>query len=164
MESEDRANVVHGALFGLGELDWDEAVKEAASSLREDGLVEYQRLWTQGKVYVAVDEAIERGFEYGWFDQPEDGVVRAILTDAKEYQAHHWFMPLMMVLQDGSPIDEDDAVRAAAEYARDHAGLEFQRMRSGGVIDRGIREAIGRLLEEGMIRRTRSGELVRRDR
>ena len=160
MDSEDRANMVHEALFGLGELDWDEAVKEAASSLREDRLIEYQRLRKNGKVYVAVDKAIEGGLEYGWFDQPEDGVVRAILTDPKEYEAHHWFLPLLMALRDGSSMDEGDAVRAAAEYARDHAGLEFQRMPSGGVIDKGIREAFALLLEEGMLRRTRSGKIV----
>lgn len=159
MEFDDRIDVVHWSLFGLGETEWDEAVRTAASALREEGWVEFKRLRANGEVYKAVDEAIEEGFECDLFEQRRAGYVCAILQDAKDYETHHWGIAIGMVLHDSSRMDEDDAIKAAAEWARENTGLEFKRIPRGGVIDRGLREAVGWLLEVGEIRRGERGEL-----
>lgn len=159
MELDDRIDVVHWALFGLGETEWDEAVRAAASALKDNGLVEYQRLRANGEVYKAVDEAIEEGFECDLFEQHRDGYVCAILKDAKDYETHHWGIAIGMVLHVSSRMDKAAAITAAAEWARENTGLEFKRLRSGGIIDRGLREAVGWLVEEGQIRRGKKGEL-----
>jgi hypothetical protein len=55
---------------------------------------------------------------------------------------------------DGEPVSQDEALRAAAEWARETLGLDFARLREDGMILGGLRTA----LEEAV----RGGEVIRR--
>ena len=105
---------------------------------------------------------IKAGVDEGRFGEHYAGYTRAILPDAKDYTPELWRMCVKEAVGDGG-VDDDEVVRRAAEWARENMGLEFKRLRKGGVIDRGIRVAIGLLLEEGPVRHTRRGELVGRE-
>jgi hypothetical protein len=55
-----------------------------------------------------------------------------------------------------------EAILRAAEWARDNMGLEFQRLRSGGVIESGIRSAMNSAIRRGDIERIDKSRIQRR--
>ncbi len=88
----------------------------------------------------------------GQLDRPKRGQVRACKADPTAYTADDWRHALLAVLSP-SPTDRDDAIRAAAEWARDNCGLEFTRLRADGHIVTGLRSALNSAIRAKLITR-----------
>jgi hypothetical protein len=86
------------------------------------------------------------------FDRPKRGYVRTVLGDPQDYSLETWSFCLLESF-DHHTVEKGDALRTAAEWARENLGLEYMRLREDGVILCGLRAAL-----EQAIRR---GELVR---
>jgi type I restriction enzyme S subunit len=153
----EQIDAVWDALLGLGPLEKDEAVRAAAQSLRDQGLASFQRLRQGGPLWEAIATAIGRGVREGSFDRPRRGFVRAILPDARAYTPELWSRCLFDSL-DHEPMEEDEALRAAAERARESYGLEFKRLREDGIILGGLRAALQEAVQTGGIA-VRSGKV-----
>lgn len=142
------------ALWPHGPLEKDAAVRKVAEHLRERGLVAYQRLRTDGRLYAELLDAVESAVKAGLLDRPRRGCVRAVKVHAQAFTTEDWRYALITNL-DGEPTDREDAIRAAAEWARENLGLHFARLRRDGKIVQGLRSAINSAI--------RRGEVVRHD-
>jgi hypothetical protein len=156
---DEQIDAVWSALLGRGPLEKEEAIRSAAQSLRDQGLASFQRLRKGGPLWEAIASAIDRGVRDGSFDRPRRGYVRALLPDARDYSPEIWRRCLLDSL-DHAAVEEDQALRAAAEWARESLGLEFERLREDGVILRGLRVALQMAVRKGEIRKTR-GKITR---
>jgi hypothetical protein len=96
----------------------------------------------------------------GHLDRPKRGQVRACKPDATAYTADDWRHALLAVLGP-SPTDRDDAIRAAAEWARDNCGLEFTRLRTDGHIVTGLRSALNSAIRAKLITRVDATRIAR---
>jgi hypothetical protein len=151
-DPEEQCLLAHEILLRAGPLEKEDAVRALGTELREAGHVAYQRLHSDGPLYALLEEIIERCVKEGTIDRPRRGWVRAILPDANEYSRDRWRLCLLTAVT-SEPVDRDQAVRAAAEWAREQMGLAFERLREGGAIDKGLRSAMNSAI--------RRGELVR---
>lgn len=145
---------VFAALWARGPLEKDDAVRRVAEHLREAGYVEFQRLRSDGPLYAQFLGFIEAAVKTGRLDRPKRGQVRACKADAATFTADDWRHALVASLGT-EPVDREEAIRVAAEWARDNLGLEFSRLRADGQIVEGLRSAIN----SGI----RRGEVVRHD-
>jgi hypothetical protein len=150
---DEQVEIVWESLFGRGSREKDEAIRSAAEELRTQGLAVFKRLRQDGQLYGAIAAAVERGVREESLDRPRRGFVRAVLRDPKSYEVEDWRRCLLEVVG-AEPIDVDTALRAAAEWARDAMGLEYQRLREDGIILTRMHEALKQ--------EVRSGGLVRK--
>src|SRR5690606_36512921 len=155
---EAQVGLVWDALIGSGPLELEDAVRTASRSLREQGYVSYQRLRRGGAVFTAIEGAIGRGIRAGRFDRPRRLHVRAILPEADQFPREYWRDCLLNALP-AEPIDRESAMRAAADYAVDYYGLQHQRLRRGGRVERGIKSAINSAIRQGIVRRIGAGTI-----
>jgi len=156
---EEQIDHVWESLLGQGLLDKDAAIRNAAQILRDRGLARFQRLREGGPLYEVIATALDRGVREGSFDRPKRGHVRAILPDAKGYSAKDWKLCVLRSL-DGDAVPEEEALRNAAEWARENLGLGFARLRKDGVILRGLRTTLEEAVKAGEVIRKR-GEVAR---
>lgn len=145
---------IDSALWLRGPLDKDAAIRTIAEHLREAGLVEFQRLRSGSGLHAQIDDAIEAAIAAGRLDRPKFGYVRACKADAQDYSSDDWRAVLVASLGP-EPTLREDAIRSAAEWAREHTGLAFVRLRSDGHIVEGLRSAINSAI--------RRNEVVRHD-
>jgi type I restriction enzyme S subunit len=154
MGDEVLLDEVFEALWTLGPLEKDDAVRRVADHLRQKGYVQFERLRADGPLFCQVLEAIETAVKAGRLDRPKRGYVRACRIDAATYIADDWRHALVASLST-EPTDRDEAIRASADWARDNLGLEFTRLRGDGHIVDGLRSAINSAI--------RRGEVIRHD-
>jgi hypothetical protein len=77
-----------------------------------------------------------------------DSHVRAPRPDVTTYSTEDWRYALLASL--GAELtDREDAIRAAAEWAREHLGLDFARLRADGHIAKSLRTAINSAIRRG---------------
>jgi type I restriction enzyme S subunit len=145
---------IDSALWLRGPLEKDAAIRTIAEHLREAGLVEFQRLRSGSGLHAQIDDAIESAIAAGRLDRPKFGYVRACKADAQAYSSDDWRAVLVASLGP-EPTLREDAIRSAAEWAREHTGLAFVRLRSDGHIVEGLRSAINSAI--------RRNEVVRHD-
>ena len=100
------------------------------------------------------------GSKIGRFDRPGRGKVRAVNPNAADYDRDDWVRCPLAVTGD-DPVDRDDAMRMAAEWASDTMGLAFVRLRSDGVIVKGFKSALNSAIRRGLVERV-DGKRVRK--
>jgi type I restriction enzyme S subunit len=152
LDSSSLPDEAVAALWPHGPLEKDAAVRKLADHLRELGRVDFQRLHADGPLYAQLLAAIESAVKAGQLDRPRRGYVRAFKLDPTTYSADDWQHVLVASLGP-DPIHQEDAIRQAAEWARDNLGLEFARLRSDGHITTGLRAAITRAIRQGLVQR-----------
>jgi len=160
LEPDGLGTRTFAALWLHGPLDKDVAVRRLADHLRDAGLVTFQRLRADGPLYTQLADAIDAAVKAGHLDRPKRGQVRACKPDATAYTADDWRYALLAVLSP-SPTDRDDAIRAAAEWARDNCGLEFTRLRADGHIVTGLRSALNSAIRAKLITRIDATRIAR---
>lgn len=151
---------VFDALWGRGPLKRDEAIRFVAEHLRDRGAVAFQRLRADGPLYAQVQAAVTSAVKEGLLDRPRRGLVRAVKHDAQSFTADDWRLALGRTL-DEEPTDREDAIRTAAEWARDDLGLEFARLRADGHIVQGLRSAINSAIRRGDVVRADATRIAR---
>lgn len=162
MDAETQAELVWEYLIGEGSLPADEAIGRVAKGLRADGRVEFRRLRTDGELYAAIDAAISYATRRSMlFDRPRRDEVRAILPSAADYSREAWRDCVLGAMNVGEWLDRDEVVRAAARRAVERYGLDIMRLRSGGVVDRGIRGAINGLIRMSLVQRDGPNQIKR---
>ncbi|MCA8978582.1 MAG: hypothetical protein KDC14_01055 [Planctomycetes bacterium] len=159
LDDDARHAAVFAALWLRGHVEKDAAVRIVADHLRERGHVSFQRLRTDGQLYATVLGAVERAVKLGVLDRPRRGHVRAIKT-AQAMTTDDWRNALVSIL-DGEPIEREDAIRRAAEWARNNMGVEFERLRTDGHIATGLRSAINSAIRRGDVVRYGATHLAR---
>jgi hypothetical protein len=142
------------ALWPLGPLAKDHAVRRVADHLRQAGYVQFERLRSDELLFEEVLFLIEAAVRSGRLDRPRGGYVRACKPNAADYTAADWRHALVASLGT-DPTDRDEALRAAAEWARENLGLAFECLRGDGQIADGLRSAINSAI--------RRGEVIRHD-
>ncbi len=152
LSGDQQTCVVWEHLVGMGPLHRDDAIRTVAGFLRYQGLVASDSLRNGSVLWHVIANAIDFGVKKGLFDRPRRGEVRALLPDARDYSLGLWSLCLLVSMGFGT-IDEDQALRAAAEEARKRMGLKFERLRSDGVILQGLREALEDEVRQGHLRR-----------
>lgn len=151
MSPEEQLEALWQILIGRGCLALDDAVRHAAAALRDMGIADYQRLRKGGELYDCIEELLhEAAGENEHFDRPKRGSVRAVLRDATAFDLETWRECLLAVLTH-EPVERETAIRAAAAYAVEVFGLEHERLRSGGNVERGLRGAINGSIRRGMV-------------
>jgi type I restriction enzyme S subunit len=74
------------------------------------------------------------------------------LRNARDYTGDDWRRALLECLGDDD-ADIDDAIEAAAIWAAENQGLEFERLRRDGLIVRGLEAALERAVQAGEVER-----------
>jgi hypothetical protein len=157
---EAQIDLLWEILLGQGALRLDDAVRFCAAELRTRGMVRYERLRRGGELYETLAALIQEAAAAGdTFDRPKRGYVRAVERDASAFTGDMWRACLLQVLT-SEPVDRYEAMRAAAEGAVEWYGLEHQRLRTGGRVERGLRSAINSAVRRGLIERA-SGSQIR---
>lgn len=105
----------------------------------------------RGPLYAQLADAIDAAVKAGHLDRPTRGAVRACKPDPTAYTTDDWRHALLAVL--GPPTDREDALRAAADWARGHCGLGFTRLRADGHIMTGLRSALSSAIRAKLITR-----------
>jgi len=151
LQEEGQVDVLWQVLLGQGALSLDDAVRQSAVVLRDRGMAEYQRLRAGGELYERIAEVLREAGRAGkYFDRPKRGTVRAVLREAAAFSIDQWRDCLMSILP-SKEVEREEAVRAAAAFAVDQYGLEHERLRSGGRVERGLRGAINSAIRRGMV-------------
>lgn len=88
--------------------------------------------------------------------QEEDEPARA----AKDFTPDDWHRALLMSIGD-EVADREDVVEAAATWAAENMGLEFQRLRRDGVIVKGLKNALRRAIRRGEVEKVGVREVRR---
>ena len=158
LDTDDQIDLVFDALVSVGLLEIDDAIRHVADHLRESGASHHQRLRRGGGLHTAIEDTLKLGARRGYFDRPRRGHVRALLAGAKEYQRDHWRAALLASL-DGEPVERHDALRDAADWAAENMGLEFKRLRSDGVIMKGLKSALNSAIRRGEVERVGGGHV-----
>ena len=148
------------ALWRHGALDKDAAIRRVADHLRETGRVTFQRLRADGPLYAQLADAQDAAVKAGHLDRPTRGAVRAYKADPTAYTDDDWRHALLAVLGP-TPTDREDALRAAADWARDHCGLAFTRLRADGHIMTGLRSALSSAIRAKLITRIDATRIAR---
>lgn len=117
----ERHATVFDALWPHGPLEKDAAVRAVAQKLRDAGQVACQRLRADGPVYADVLSALESAVKADVLDRPSRGHLRAI-KNVQTMPPEDWRHALVVSLGE-EPTARDQAVRAAAEWARDNLGV-----------------------------------------
>lgn len=143
-------DAIFEALWTIGPLKLDVAVRKIAEHLGELGHADFQRLRIGGPLHAQILAAIETAVTAGHLDQPRPGYVRARKPDATTYTADDWRHALVASLGP-NPIDRDAAILQAAEWARENFGLDFTRLRADGHIAQGLRSAINSAIRRQQI-------------
>ncbi len=159
VDSDTRHAHVFSALWRRGPLEKDAAVRLVAEHLREAGHVTYQRLRADGQLYLDLLAAVESAVKAGVLDRPRRGHVRAVKS-AQTMTADDWRYALVSRL-DGEPVERDDAIRHAAEWACDNMGVTFERLRADGHIVTGLRSAINSAVRRGEVVRHGATHIAR---
>jgi hypothetical protein len=154
LDQSDVHAAAFAALWTHGPLEKDDAVRRVADHLRQAGHLDFQRLRADGPLYGQVLDAIESAVKAGHLDRPRRGHVRACKPDATAYTPEDWRHALVTSLGT-DPSEREEAIRAAAEWARENLGLDFTRLRGDGHIVEALRSAINSAI--------RRGEVVRHD-
>ena len=154
----DQARAVADALFGLGALPKDDAIRAAAEVLREAGLLRFKRLRSDGPFYAAVEAALDAAIKTDLVDRPKRGLVRCLRADLASYRPEDWHVCLAAALAAG-PLPDEDALRAAAGWAQEHAGLGFERFRRGGKLHTALGAALESALSGGILERLPDGRV-----
>lgn len=149
-DKDEQAWIVWDNLLGAGSVDKDSAVRLAARSLRDEGLIDFRRLDSAGPLYSGILEAIDRGGRLGLFDRPARGMVRAILTRSEDYPDWLWEYCLLQGLSD-EETSRVDAIRLGAEWAALNTGLAYKRIKAGGRIEVALKRAIARSIRKGRL-------------
>jgi hypothetical protein len=160
LDQEAIIEEVFAALWTRGPLEKDNAVRHVAEHLRNAGYVEFQRLRADGPLYSQCLEFIESAVKAGQLDRPGRGHVRACKAGATTYVADDWRVALMASLGTDA-VDRYDAIRVAAEWARDNLGLEFTRLRGDGHIVEGLRSAVNSCIRRGEVIRNGPTQISR---
>jgi hypothetical protein len=111
-------------------------------------------------LYKQVVKLVDRAVKAGVLDRPMRGTLRACKPDATAYTADDWRGALLRSLS-AEPVDRDEAIRGAAEWAREHLGLAFARLRSDGHIAEGLRSAINSGVRSGWVVRHGAKQISR---
>jgi len=152
LDEQRQADLVYECIAGHGPIPVEEAIRLVAEELRRVGRADFQRLRRDGPLWKWADKAIKTAVRFGYVDRPKRGHVRAYLPDPRQYDPQDW--QNVVEASGADEIDDlDEAIRTAAEWAKDNLGLEFERLRKGGVIWEGIE---GKLRATAMSRRERS--------
>lgn len=149
------------AVFGLGELAHDKAVRAIAGHLRELGLIEpYKKLNASGTVYRHIETVVRACLDVGAFDSPAKGYVRAVKARAADYRPEDWRTALLAVMT-GELSQRDEVIRDAAHWAQDNMGLQFKRLSQRSVIFKQLMAAIERAVVDGLVKQV-AGDYVRK--
>lgn len=161
-ESESQAELAWQHLVGHGSMPIADAIATAAKALRDDGLLDFTRLRTDGLVYSELEAAISYASRRGFlFDRPKRGCVRALKGDPDEFTRDDWRTCLLTSLST-EWVDRDAAISDAALHAVDVFGLNMVRLRSGGRVDTALRSALNGLIRLGEVERD-GPQLIRRN-
>jgi len=153
------------ALWLQGPMEKDAAVRSVAEHLRSLGRVDYRRLRVDGPLYKQIQDAIDENVKRSvpgkaGVTRPRRGYVLAGASDPSAYEPVDWRDVLLKSLGE-QPIDRDDAIRKAAEWARDNCGLVFERLRSDGQIVTGLRSAINSAIRQKLVVRVDAQRIAR---
>jgi uncharacterized protein YoaH (UPF0181 family) len=133
LDEQRQADLVYECIAGHGPIPVEEAIRLVAEELRRVGRADFQRLRRDGPLWKWIDKAIKTAIKFDYVDRPKRGHVRAFLPDPKQYDPQDWQNVVEASGADG--IDDlDEAIRTAADWAKENLGLEFERLRKGGVI------------------------------
>lgn len=150
------------ALWMRGALTKEAAIRCCAEHFRSTGRVDYQRLRADGELHARMLAAIDGAASAGKLDRPSRGYVRAGKPEAIAYSVEDWRGVLLASLGDEAQ-DRDTAIRVAADWAKEHLGLAFSRMRMDGHIAQGLRSAINSAVRRGDVVRHGSRAIRRPD-
>jgi hypothetical protein len=150
-------NILWNIMLGVGTVEKDLAIRGCANALRDGGALEYKRLDAGGRVYGTIENAINSGVKEGVFDRPSRGFVRAV---QQELDSEGWRHCLLTCL-DGNPIGREEAIGVVADYAREYFGVEFERLRRGGRIEKAVNSAINSCIRRGLVADAGRGMICR---
>jgi hypothetical protein len=122
------------SLVGKGAFPREEAITIIAQTLRDQSLADYKRLRKDGALWTEIDTAVTAAHKQHRIDKPKRGHIRAVIADAKDYTDAQWRIVVENALSDMKFENENQAIRHAAEWAKENCGLEFERLRRGGGI------------------------------
>jgi hypothetical protein len=152
LSQDEQIDILWELLLGQGALKKEDAVRRAAESLRQSRLGSFEKLRSDSPLIVAIEAALQEGLREGAFDRIRRGTVRAVLYDPKDYTPEDWQRCLLAVLGP-EPAGIDETLRAAAEWARDNLGLQYARLRTGGIILTPLRTALDELVDDELVLR-----------
>jgi hypothetical protein len=156
-EEEAQAHILWDIMLGAGPVEKDVGIRVCASVLRDSGALEYKRLDAGGRVYATIENAINSGVKEGIFDRPSRGYVRAV---QKELDSEGWRHCLLTSL-DSDPIVREEVIAIVAKYAKEYFGVEFERLRRGGRIEKAVKSAINSCIRRGLVADAGRGMICR---
>jgi hypothetical protein len=157
LPTDQQQDILFDILIGEGIQPLAEAIPGLAEALCEKGFVTEETKPEDGVLLGAIERVLAAGVADGEaFDAPEEATVRAILPDPKSLTRDAWrFCLLEALAATPGPTRRDEALKRAAETAREVLGIRYQRLHPNGPIIRGLKSALN-----GAIRKK---EIVRLD-
>jgi bifunctional pyridoxal-dependent enzyme with beta-cystathionase and maltose regulon repressor activities len=94
-----------------------------------------------GSLAKAIKKALTACIKKGYVDKPQRGHIRAVLTDAREYQPDEWEFCLLESLGK-ELVTRDDAVKKAVTWAAENLGLTQKSVRKTSPVYKKLKLAI----------------------
>lgn len=139
---EQQCHLVHEILVGRGPIPKEIAVRLVAEELRNEGRATFVRLDQRGKLWSTIEATLGKK---NWFDKPQRNFVRAVLSEAVDYDDDDWWSYCLMQALGTRTVDRDELVCQAYFWAREWMGLgaSFSRVKDD------IRGALHQCLRTG---------------
>ena len=130
-DSDELAEEIWGALFGLGAVPERLAHSQALKRLTDNRMIPD----STAKNPRALDRLMRLGFDtainYEFLDAPKNGFLRAVLTSPDDYEENDWRRCILNSIGD-EPMQRERVIRTAVGWARENLGLKLPKLIKGG--------------------------------
>lgn len=132
-DSDELAEAIWNALFGLGPIPEQLAYSQALKRLTDDKMFPPDIAKEQHALNRLMRKAFDTAIHYQFIDVPRDGFLRAVLKTSEDYEFEDWRRCIINSMGD-TPMEREQVIRAAVEWARENLGLRLPRFTKGGKI------------------------------
>lgn len=149
-ERELQFELVHEILLGQGFMAKERAVRYVADELRAQGRATYARLDTRSDLWTTIESILRRD----GFDRSTRGYIRAVQTEARDYDLGWWCYCSLQAIGTRT-LAREELTYQAYVWAKAWMGLETGFSRVSSAID----EAISCCLQDGELHELGKGRL-----
>jgi hypothetical protein len=150
---DELAEEIWNLLFGIGIVSLRAAISIVAAGLYEKGIIRKRKANLGSTIGDILYEAVKLAVEYDYLESPRPDYYRAVLRDAEDYELEDWRMCLFNAIENES-VGREEAIRMAAEWAKQNTGLEYSRLGKKSLIWRRLEETIDEAIKNKEIKQT----------
>ena len=153
---DEAAEVIWGALFGLGAIKDTLAFSQASLRLYDAGLIGKHPIESESVDDDFVKAAFQRALSYDFLDMPKTGQYRAILKNAADYERDDWEKCIVGFMGDNEDkrLGRQDIIKGAVAWAKNNLGLQLRNVSPKSRVWTQVEIALNQAINDRVINQT----------